>query len=284
LAYAAGDGVGWAATGTQITIFFIGGITVAVDNVEVTGAEAGLSGDDQIRIALQKIETNGGRADIAEIYEAVEQRLSGKRLSAQGKASLRRFINHDAVQAGYLHPHDPSNRGWFITTEGREFLRSDENTSEQVLNVDTDKTETRPSNTVRGAAFEQYIIRLLRNMYPHYTWYHQGQHKNKERGLDVIGNELGENRSEIQSIGVQIKFHAPNTAPTNEEWLKFLAGCFARRLDSAIFVTTGRLSSEQRREAGEARVVVIEGREEISRIAKTYGVEPFELFGESMED
>lgn len=253
-------------------------MVVTVDNVEVTGAEAGLSSDDQIRTALQKIEANGGRAEMPDIYEAVEQRLGGQRLSQQGKASLRRLVNYEAVQAGYLHPYDRNNPGWYITTEGREFLRSDEHASEQVVNVDTDQTETRLSNTVRGAAFEQYIIRLLRNMYPHYTWYYQGQHKTKERGLDVIGNELGENSSGVQSIGVQIKFHASNTAPTKEEWLKFLAGCFSRRLDSAIFVTTGRLSSEQRREAGEARVTVIEGCEEITRIAKIYGIEQFELF------
>ena len=252
-------------------------------DVEVTGAKAGLSGDDQIRIALQTMEANGGSAEMSQIYDAVEGRLEGLRLSSQGKASLRRLINSDAVQAGYLYPHDRNNPGWRITTEGREFLRSDQGTLEQVLNVDTDQAEIHPSNTVRGAAFEQYIIRLLRSVYSHYTWYYQGQHKSRERGLDVIGNQLGENRGEVQSIGVQVKFHATNTAPTNEEWLKFLAGCFARRLDSAIFVTTGRLTGEQRREAGEARVVIIEGREEITRIAQLYGIEQFELFGEVSE-
>ncbi len=244
----------------------------------VTGAEVGLSGDAQIRIALQKIDSNGGVAQTSEIYAAVESQLSGEKLSEQGKASLRKYINTDAVRAGYLYPHDTNNPGWRITPEGREFVKSDENASEQVFNVDTDQTETLLSNTVRGSAFEQYVIRLLRCMYPHYTWYHQGHHKSRERGLDVIGNELGENRSGVQSIGVQVKFHAANTAPTNEEWLKFLAGCFARRLDAAVFVTTGRLTSEQRREAGEARVIIIEGREEVARIAKTHGIEEFELF------
>lgn len=256
---------------------------MARNSVEVTGAEAGLTGDDQIRIALQTIEANGGIATMQQISSAVEERLAGRRLSEQGKASLRRLVNHNAVQAGYIYPHDPSNPGWRITTEGREFLRSDENASEQVLNIDTEQIETRPSNTVRGTAFEQYIVRLLKHVYPHYTWYYQGQHKSRERGLDVIGNQLGEDRGNAQSIGVQIKFHRENTAPTNEEWLKFLAGCFARRVDSAIFVTTGRLTGEQRREAGEARVVVIEGREEISRIAQIYGVEQFDLFDDPTE-
>jgi len=252
-------------------------------NREVTGAEAGLSSDDQIRVALQTIESNGGQAEMSQIYDAIEKCLNGPMLSAQGKASLRKLVNSDAVKAGYVYPHDPANSGWRITTEGREFLRSEPDIVENVLNVDTEQTEIRPSNTVRGTALEQYIIRLLRNMYPHYTWYYQGQHKSRERGIDVIGNLLGESENDVHSIGIQVKFHATNTAPTNEEWLKFMAGCFARRFDSAIFVTTGRLTSEQRREAGEARVVVIEGRDEITRIAKIYGIERFELFDESPE-
>jgi hypothetical protein len=80
---------------------------------------------------------------------------------------------------------------------------------------------------------------------------------------------------------VQVKFHAPNNAPTETEWLKFLAGCFARRVESAVFITTGRLTGEQRREAQEARVVVIEGRHEVSRHAERYAVPQFDLFEES---
>jgi hypothetical protein len=78
-------------------------------------------------------------------------------------------------------------------------------------------------------------------------------------------------------IGVQVKFHKASNAPTNEEWLKFLAGCFARKLDAAVFVTTGRLTGEQRREATEAKVVVVEGREEVDRLAKQFGVDRFDL-------
>jgi hypothetical protein len=71
--------------------------------------------------------------------------------------------------------------------------------------------------------------------------------------------------------------HQPNNAPTQDEWLKFLAGCFARRVESAIFVTTGRLTGAQRREAQEAKVIVLEGAAEISRLARPHSVEPFEL-------
>ena len=98
--------------------------------------------------------------------------------------------------------------------------------------------------------------RLIRPVKDIYAWYHQGRDKCRERGLDFVGNRLGDSRGEHSSIGVQVKFHARNNAPTEKEWLKFLAG-FARRLPTAVFITTGRLTGEQRREAQEANVVVL---------------------------
>jgi Restriction endonuclease len=246
----------------------------------VTGAEAGLSGDDQIRIALQAIRDHGGVAEIKEIYQAVEKHLNGLRLSAQGQASLRKYVNTVAVQAGYVYPHDRNNPGWRITPEGRDFLGTAASSGEEVLNVDTDQTEVHSSSTARATAFEHYVLRLLKKMYPHYAWFHQGLRKGNERGLDLIGSQIGEGSNQPHSIGVQVKLHSSRSAPSLEEWLKFLAGCFARRVTSAMFVTTGRLTSEQRREAGEADVLVIEGREEIKRIAELYGVEEFELYDE----
>ena len=79
---------------------------------------------------------------------------------------------------------------------------------------------------------------------------------------------------------VQVKFHQAKYAPTQMEWLKFLSGCFARRVDSAVFITTGQLTAEQRREAREANVIVIEGQNEVSRLAALYKIERFELFDE----
>jgi len=46
-------------------------------------------------------------------------------------------------------------------------------------------------------------------------------------------------------------------------------------VDEAVFVTTGRLTSEQRREAAEAQVVVIEGRTELDRLAKRHNIEVY---------
>jgi Restriction endonuclease len=243
-----------------------------------TGFEAGLSGDEQIRTALQAIVDNGGVATTASIYDAVEKRMAPVRLSDQGRASLRFFVNRVAVQAGYVHPHDKQNPGWRITPEGREYLRAAPPPAEEVQNLDTDSIEQAPSNAARGAAFERYVLTLLKQLYPHYTWFHQGERKSLERGLDFIGSRIGERTDGPAAVGVQVKFHSPNAAPSQTEWLKFLAGCFARRIDQTIFVTTGRLTSEQRREAGEANVLVIEGRDEIARIAKLHNVGLFNLF------
>lgn len=246
----------------------------------VTGAEAGLSGDEQIRIALSAAESRGGIAQMKEIYDAVEAVLAprGLGLSEQGRASLRRLVNKVAVDAGYVHPHDPASPGWRLTSHGREFLSDADITPETTIDVDTGAEQRGLPETARGDAFENYVVGMLRAAYPNYAWYHQGRDKRRERGVDFVGNRLGDARGEPSSIGVQVKFHAPNNAPTEREWLKFLAGCFSRRLDAAVFVTSGKLTGEQRREAQEARVIVIEGRDEVSRLAAQHGIDQFELF------
>ena len=245
---------------------------------DVSGYEAGLSADEQITIGLRAIVDYGGVATMQQIYQAVEARLNGRRLSDQGRASLRRLINSAAVQAGFIYPHDSNNPGWRITPEGKEFLSQPPLLNEEVINVDTQLNEVKPSNSVRGTALELYLVILLKKAYPRHAWYHQGLHKQNERGLDIIGSRFGGSSQEPASIGVQVKFHDQQNAPTQVEWLKFLAGCFARHIEHPIFVTTGRLTSEQRREAGEARVVVVEGREEITRLAAAHEIPTFDLF------
>ena len=161
---------------------------------ELTGFDAGLSGDEQIRIALRTIDANGGEAMMSQIYEAVTAKMSPNGLSAQGRASLRFFVNRVAVRAGYIHPYDKSRPGWRITTEGRDYLREAPPRPEEVLNVDTQQVEDAPSSAARGAAFERYVLSLLKVVYPHYAWFHQGQRKASERGLDFIGRRVGDTR------------------------------------------------------------------------------------------
>ena len=256
------------------------------DGKQATGFEAGLSGDDQIRIALHRMIECGGEARMPDIYEAVEARIrpKGLVLSKQGRASLRFFVNKVAVQAGYVYPHDKDHPGWRITPEGKDFACSPTASEDVAINVDTGAEERLLPNAVQGAAFERWVLILLRAAYPYYAWYDQGRHKASERGLDFVGTRLGDSNNEARSIGVQVKLHRPNNAPTQGEWLKFLAGCFARRVDSAIFVTTGRLTSAQRREAQEAKVIVLEGAAEIARLASLHNVEAFELSEKGADD
>lgn len=251
------------------------------DQVEVTGAQAGLSADDQIRIALEAIVSHGELATMQQIYHAVDERLTPRRLSEQGRASLRRLVNNVAVEAGYIYPHDPQNPGWRITADGQSFLESPVAAPEEVVDADTQVIELTRPNIVYAAAFELYVMRVFQKIYPRHAWYHQGKHKLHERGLDLIGTKLGEPDAVPGVIGVQIKLHAPTNAPSQLEWLKFLAGCFSRRVDTGVFVTSGKLLADQRREAGEAQVIVIEGKEEISRISGLYGIGAFDLFATS---
>lgn len=246
---------------------------------QFTGAEKGLSGEQQVKIALKAILDNGGTADMSVIYKAVEQQMSGSHLSKQGQASLRGFINTLAVEAGYIYPYDKIQhpKVWRITPEGKAYAERGD-TSEEVIEVDTGSASSVVSNSIQGQAFELYILDLLKKMYPDYSWYHQGVHKQHERGLDIIGTLVVPQIGAPETIGAQVKYHNNNIAPAEKEWLKFLSGCFARRIDKAVFITTGRLTGEQRREAGEAKIVVIEGKVEIERIAHRFGINPYVFY------
>lgn len=244
-----------------------------------TGAAAGVTGEQQIQISLKEMAKQGGSASIGDLYHAVEAHMHGAQLSEQGKASLRYFINKVAVKAGYVYPAEPNQQGWRITAAGLEAITVEAQQQTELIETPAaPQAVAVPSNTARGSAFEAYILRLLKVLYPHYAWYHQGQHKSHERGLDFIGSQVSQVDGRPQFIGVQVKLHADEANPAATEWLKFLAGCFTRKIDQAIFITSGRLTSEQRREAGEARVVVIEGRKEITRIAKLHDIPEFDLY------
>jgi len=244
---------------------------------EVTAAEAGLTKERQYELIF-KIILDKGILTTDEIYSVINDSLrkSGQALSHQGKASLRALINNKAVNDGYIYPYDKENPGWRLTPEGRELISSSSTQQEIVFNTETQQEETFISNSVKGALFEKYCLGLLKIIYPYYSWFHQGIQKNNERGLDLIAEKIGEIRTEYKSIGVQIKNHKESSSPTEKEWLKFLAGCFVRQIDKAIFITTGRLTSEQRREAGEGKIMIIEGIGELNRLAKEFKYEIYE--------
>lgn len=244
---------------------------------EVTAAEAGLTKEQQYELIFKTI-LEKGVLSTDEIYTTINDVLkkNSQTLSTQGKATLRALINNKAVNDGYIYPHDKENPGWRLTPDGRELVSTSTIQQEIVFNTETQQEETFISNSVKGALFEKYCLGLLKIIYPYYSWFHQGIQKNNERGLDLIAEKIGEIKTEYKSIGVQIKNHKESSSPTEKEWLKFLAGCFVRHIDKAIFITTGRLTSEQRREAGEGKIMIIEGIEELNRLAKEYKYELYE--------
>lgn len=244
---------------------------------EKSAAQAGLTANEQVRIALNTMVANGGTATTNDIYAAVEARMAPDTLSQQGRATLRAYINRDAVRAGFIEDHVKGAAGWTITPEGREFIQAAPPAAADVEQVtDAAGAEVNvPSVTVRALAFEKHILSLMRAVYPEYAWYHQGVHKQHERGVDILGTRLRREPGIGDVIGVQVKLHSPDNAPALVEWLKFLAGCYARRVGQGVFVTTGRLTGEQRREAAEAGVTVIEGREEVARVCKAHGIADF---------
>jgi hypothetical protein len=91
---------------------------------ELTGNDAGLTRDEQIRIVLREMIRRGGEAKISELYMAVDAvlRPRGMTLShMQGKATLRNYVNKVAVQAGYICPYDTAAPRWRITPAGRKW-------------------------------------------------------------------------------------------------------------------------------------------------------------------
>jgi len=248
---------------------------------EVTYKEAGLKKWDIYLLVFKEMEKHPAGVDIKDIFKIVNDEMAKTShvLSDQGERTLSNLINTGAVSDGFILPYDKENPGWRLTSKGKEIVaQQQEIQEEKVINTETGNNETEMPNSVKGALLEKYALGLLKEMHPYYSWFHQGMQKNNERGLDLIANRVGEGHSKHETIGVQIKNHKETSAPTKEEWTKFLAGCFVRHIEEAMFITTGKLTSEQRREAGEAKITVIEGIDELNRIAKLYKYETYDEY------
>lgn len=113
----------------------------------VTPSQAHLSREEQVRIILRAIVAKGGTAEMADIYAAVEEQLLGKRLSTQGKASLREVVNRHCVNKGYVYPHDPNIPGWRISSKGRFFIKDDELLTPNAI-LERARTAVHPSGTL----------------------------------------------------------------------------------------------------------------------------------------
>jgi hypothetical protein len=253
---------------------------------EVTYKDAGLTKENIYSLIFSEMVEHPDGMEMKDIYEIINTKLAenSQILSTQGKDSLRNLINKHATLEGFIYPYDKENPKWRLTDEGKKLIKQQGKQKELVFNTETKKNETEMANTLKGALLERYVLGLLKEMYPYYSWFHQGMQKNNERGLDLIANKIGEKHSEYKTIGVQIKNHKETSAPTKEEWLKFLAGCFVRHIEEVLFITTGKLSSEQRREAGESKITVIEGFDELNRIAKLYKYKTYDEYIKEDED
>jgi predicted transcriptional regulator len=247
---------------------------------EVTYREAGLTKSDIYSLVFTEMAKNSDGLEIKDINKIVNTELAknSQILSKQGERTLSNLISVGAVSDGFIHPFDKENPKWRLTSEGRQLIEQLGQQEESVFNTETETDEKETPNTVKGFLLEKYVLGLLKEMYPYYSWFHQGVQKNNERGLDLIANKIGEQHSEHKTIGVQVKNHKETSAPTKEEWLKFLAGCFVRHIEEAMFITTGKLTSEQRREAGEAKITVIESIDELNRIAKLYKYKTYDEY------
>lgn len=91
---------------------------------ELTAAEAGLSTQRQIDIALLEIANQGGEAVIRDLYYAIERYMGGATLSQQGRDTLRSLISRDATERGWVHPYDAAHPYWRLTDGGRAYVDS----------------------------------------------------------------------------------------------------------------------------------------------------------------
>ncbi|MEH4661376.1 HNH endonuclease [Phytobacter diazotrophicus] len=110
---------------------------------EVTGTDAGLSGLEQIEIALKAILSAGGVLQMAGIYSAVNAVLNkqGVTLSFQGKSSLRFFINRVAVKKNLIEPYNKEKPGWYITEKGKMLVKGNKIEFGTALPTEEDSNE-----------------------------------------------------------------------------------------------------------------------------------------------
>lgn len=97
---------------------------MSTDIQEMTAAEAGLTTQRQLDIALLEMDSLGGEAVVRDLYYAVERYMGGAVLSQQGRDTLRSLISRKAVDDGHVHPHDAATGQWRITDAGRAYVES----------------------------------------------------------------------------------------------------------------------------------------------------------------
>jgi len=119
---------------------------MSTDVLEMTAAEAGLTIQRQIDIALLELESRGGEAVMRDLYYAVERYMGGAVLSQQGRDTLRSLISRDAVDRGLVHPYNAAIAQWRVTDTGRAYVQTirEELSKSGVAPLPTISVETPP--------------------------------------------------------------------------------------------------------------------------------------------
>lgn len=98
--------------------------TPTFTDIECTGAQAGLSGTQQIRLMLLALVANNGMASMAVLYEAINQVIAPRRLSNMGKAALRSYMNRNCLQKGWVEADTKPRQAalWRLTPKGQALV------------------------------------------------------------------------------------------------------------------------------------------------------------------
>lgn len=83
----------------------------------ITAAEAGLSRDEQIEIALFVMDEQGGQATIDQVVHGVEEHMGDYSLSKQGKNSLTYFLSTLASRYGWVRSSEIEGSEIYTITE-----------------------------------------------------------------------------------------------------------------------------------------------------------------------
>jgi len=159
---------------------------------EVTYKEAGLKKEDVCSLVLKEMKNRPDGLAMKDIYEIINTELAKKSLSLskQGEATLRNLVNSGLQKEGFIYQLKEENKNWRLTDEGKRII--DQSGEREVFNTDTgeqEKEEVEMTSVLKGQILEKYVLELLREMYPYYAWYYQGEQKNNERGLDLIAKK-----------------------------------------------------------------------------------------------
>lgn len=94
---------------------------IELSEFEQTAAEAGISTQRQIEIALQTMLTHGNVATLTQIYQSVAKAMNGTTLSRQGEDTIRAVVSTEAVQRGWVE-HGGERGNWRITEAGKRYI------------------------------------------------------------------------------------------------------------------------------------------------------------------